>query len=117
MHTALQHNRIHTHTMTDSQSLIEIADGWRQVLAEDNSDAQILEAYQRLPDGLVLALEEGVVTGNRYSIAALPENWRDDNQPIREYGDNGYLWEGDDIDTGKEELETAMETLAYETGE
>lgn len=86
-------------------------DGWTQTITQENNEQQILEAYQRRRDGLVLALEKGVVTGSKYSIAALPENWRDDNQPIRQYGDNGYLWEGDSIATGKSELETTMKTL------
>lgn len=99
--------------MTTQPELIDIPDEWSQTIASGESDSHVLEAYQRT-DGLVLAIEEGTVTGSRYAITALPENWRDDNQPIRRYGDGGYLWEGDDIDTAKEELEMILaDTESY----
>ena len=95
-------------TMTQPNGLIDIPDEWTQTVSPEDTDGYILEAYQR-GDGLVIAVEEGTVSEGRYAVTALPENWRDDNQPIRRYGDDGYFWTGDDINTAKTELQRILE--------
>jgi len=45
--------------------------------------------------------KKGTTHGNKYAVTALPQNFRDDDRPIRSYGDGGYIWEGDDIDAAR----------------
>jgi hypothetical protein len=85
----------------------EVPEGWTEV---DTAFDQQHHAFMRGRDGLVLSVEEGTVgrSKGRYAVAALPENFRDDNQPIRSYGDSGYIHTGDDLDAA---IEAAVEWM------
>lgn len=91
--------------MSDDE--IDVPDGWTQV---ETGFHQQLHAFQRRRDGLVISVEEGTVgrRHGRYAVAALPQNFRDDNQAIRRFGDNGYIHTGDDRD---EALEAALDWM------
>lgn len=72
-------------------------DGWTKVKDADDSDAiQLRDVYQRRRDGLVVAIERNVLDSYEWAATALPENYYNDNQPIRRYGDNGYVAKADD---------------------
>jgi hypothetical protein len=91
-------------TTTDSSTSstdTDNTDAWVDHDISDVDSPQYIEAAQRRRDGLVLMLEKGTTHGNKYAVTALPQNFRDDDRPIRSYGDGGYIWEGDDIDTAR----------------
>lgn len=83
--------------MNDSKASPErdAPDGW--VNLGDPDETQMLNEWQCRRNGLVLMLERAT-TRDRFAVSALPENWRDDNQPIRFVGDGGYLYSGDSRD-------------------
>lgn len=78
-----------------------LPDGWSQV--DSGESHQIEEAYQRVSDGLVISVERGTTNESEYSATFLPENFKDDNQPLRSYGDDRYL----EVDDAKEKVEEA----------
>lgn len=85
---------------------IEVPEGWSEIDVED--ETQLLRGFQRRSDGLVLTVEE-YTTDKRYSSAFLPENFQQDNQPIRQYGDGGYLKSSDSLEEVKEAVQEWME--------
>ena len=82
-----------------------VPDGWTEI---DTEFEQQIAAYQRRRDGLVLSLESGV-TSDKYDVAALPENFANDNQAIPMYGDSGYIYSGDSLEDAESDLTEWME--------
>jgi hypothetical protein len=85
---------------------IQPPDGWTKLDPDDytrengNPFYHFRGLLQRRRDGLVLAVEKGTGGRNRgaFMVVALPENFPDDDRPIRRYGDNGVIWDGDSLD-------------------
>lgn len=84
---------------------VDVPDGWTEI---DTEFGQQEYAFQRRRDGLVVSVEHGT-TSDRYAVSFLPENFAQDNQAIRSYGDDGYLYSGDSLDDAVEE---AVEWMA-----
>lgn len=71
-----------------------VPDGWTEVSTEFGQQER---AFQRRRDGLVVSVEQGT-TSDKYAVSCLPQNFQNDNQPIRSYGDDGYLYSGGSLD-------------------
>jgi hypothetical protein len=84
---------------------ISVPDGWTEV---DTEFGQQERAFQRRRDGLVVSIERGT-TSDQYAVSFLPQNFAEDNQAIRSYGDNGYLYSGDSLNEALEEAAEWME--------
>jgi len=92
---------------------IEAPDGWTKLNPDDYTRDtghpfhHFRGLIQRRRDGLVLAVEKG--TGGRnqgpFTVVALPENFPDDDRPIRRYGDDGTIWDGHSLDEAVEAAE------------
>lgn len=78
--------------------------GWNSIGTEFEQQEY---AFQRSRDGLVISIERGV-TQDKYSVSFLPENFHEDNQVIRSYGDSGYLYSGDSLEDALERTKEWM---------
>lgn len=83
---------------------ITVPDGWSEI---STGFEQQEHAFQRGRDGLVLSIEKGVAL-DKYAVSFLPENFYEDNQVVKSYGDNGYLYSGDSFDEAVEKAEVWM---------
>lgn len=84
-----------TTSNSDDGSADESPEGW--YLIDDDPGLNRLRVWRRGRDGLVLAVEERSHR-SQYVAVVLPENYQDDNVPIRRYGDRGVVEESDDLD-------------------
>jgi hypothetical protein len=85
--------------------MIQLPDSWTEL---STKFAQQEYAFQRRRDGLVLSVEEGT-TSDRYAVSFLPQNFDQDNQPIRSYEENGYLYSGPSLDVALEKAQEWMQ--------
>lgn len=87
-------------------SEIKTPEGWNRIDVED--EVQMLKGFERKRDGLVLSIEKNT-TKKRYAASFLPRNFRQDNQVIRSYGNDGYLIESDSLEEVEKEAQEWME--------
>lgn len=57
----------------------------------------------------MISIETQTTSEGKYSATFLPENFYNDNSPIRSFGDNGYLISSDDREEVEEKAREWME--------
>lgn len=84
---------------------LEAPDGWTELETEFGQQEY---AFQRRRDGLVLSIERGT-THDKFAVSFLPQNFHEDDRPVRSYGDDGYLYSGDSLAEAADEAQEWME--------